>query len=246
MPSKSFRRRTPRYRYRRTYRRRLLTGYRRRYIRRRTRVFKRRARWYSRKYNYKDKFLAYQFQLRPNNTAGLITYGFALRPVQITNWASRHILYDQAKIYKWKLTVVPPVSQIGAYQELESVGPRGLSSCRHYLAYDYTDDTPPASPGLMLNSTSSISTSWDRPLKMIIRPKLSKLAYETGTTTGNAYMPSTGWIDVDDENTPHYGFKYLMDNTSYTATAETTPYLQYNIYYTVYYGFKNTQKPGLT
>lgn len=243
--------------YRRTYRRR--TFYKRRYTpRRRTygtryrrrRVYRpriRRANWFGRKYNFKDKFLYTTLKLAPNNITPLPSLGVSIRAVGLPNWAKLHTLYDQYKIYKVKLVVQPPAGvSISPYNELNDLDPAAVSTCRQYLAYDYTDATPPTTVASMLASPATKSAPWNRPLKMIIRPRLQKLLYETGTTTGNGYEPGFGWIDVDDENVPHFGFKYLMDNTNYTGTADNTPFLFYRFIMTVYYGFKNMNKPGAT
>jgi len=241
--------------YRPRYRRRFTRPYRtRRYTRfRRTkRTYRRprrgtRANWYNRKYNFKDKFMVQSFFLRPFNGVGLISFGVSLTPNLIPGWSSKKPMFDQVKIYKWKIVVAPPTNMgINVYNEIENNPTHGLSSCQHYLAYDYTDATAPTTVSSMVGASNSITRAWNRPIKMCIRPRLLKLAYETGTTTGDAYMPSTGWVDCDDESTPHYGFKYLMDNTNYTADAPNTAYLLYKVYYTVYYGFKNINRPGNT
>lgn len=239
------RRRTFRRTYRRPFRRTRTYGRtkRRTFTRRRTRP----ARWYSRKYNFKEKFNTQTFLLQPMNTTPLISIGFNLQPNVIPGYAAKHAMFDLVKIYKWKIQILPPAATaINVYNEIAANPTHGLSSCRHFLAYDYTDSTPPSSVGPMVGASNTISAPWNRPLKMIIRPRLLKLAYETGTTTGNAYMPSTGWVDTDDEQTPHYGYKYIMDNSRYQADAPNTPYLLYQIKYTVYYGFKNINKPGGT
>lgn len=238
-----------RRRYRRTYRR-PYRRYSRTYGRTKRRVYRRRRatrriNWYGRKYNFKEKFQLTTFTLRPFNTGGLVALGAAFTPNMLPSWGSRHIAYDQFKCYKWKIKFTPPAGAgINVYNEITANPTHGLSSCRQYLGYDYTDATVPATVASMRDATNVISRPWNRPISMIIRPRLLKMAYETGGTTGSAYMPSTGWIDVDDENTPHYGFKYLLDTTNFTADNPNTPYLLYTVNCTVYYGFKNVTRPG--
>lgn len=240
----------PRYRRRfrrttRTYRRPYRGRFRRSTRRFPTRRRPRRVNWYNRTYNFKEKFQTQTFMLRPFATTGLISVGFYLTPNMLPGWANKKPMFDQIKIYKWKVVIAPPTDMgINVYNEIESNPTHGLSTCQQYLAYDYTDATAPGTVSSMLGSPACITRPWHRPIKMCIRPRLLKMAYETGTSTGNAYMPSTGWVDTDDEQTPHYGFKYLMDNTNYSADNPNTAFLMYRVIYTVYYGFKNINRPG--
>lgn len=241
----------PYYKRRRTYykrrvypRRRYTTKRypRRRYIRR-TRI-PRPVNWFSRKYNFKEKFQANHFLLEPFNTVGLITFGFNLLANTIPGWSNRHINFDLYKIYKWKFTVLPPTGvSVSAYDEVGG-NPGGISATRQYLAYDYTDSNAPTTVASMVDSRSSISAPWNRPIKMIIRPRIAKMSYQNALLSG--YSPGTAWIDVDDDTVPHYGFKYVMDNSNYTSMETENPTLVFRVMFTVYYGFKNIDKPGAT
>lgn len=231
--------------YRKTFRRTRV--YRKRPYRGRRRISAKRSRWYSRKYNFKEKFLAQQFHLDVGNT-GLLTQGFTLRANQIPGWANRHPSFDQYKIYGWKITIeAPQVQKSGPYDEVSGSTVTGLNTVRQYLAYDFTDATAPSTIDSMVNCPITRTAPYNRTMKMYIRPALLKMSYETGVTTGAGYSPGHSWVDVDDDNVPHYGFKWLVDNSAYiSATPDDVPRMDYKIWYTVYYGFKNCQKPGLT
>ena len=238
----------PAYR-RRTYRKsygRFRRGIRRTSIRRRRVLPRRRfavrrrrsANWYARKYNFKEKFLASQFHITNSSP---VEEGFHLEAMQIPGWNNRHVNFDQYKIYKWKIVIAPP-KVMENLSDTQTTGLKGMEMMRHYLGYDYTDATPPATMASMMGP-SVISTQWNRPLKMIIRPRISKTAYEGVGFTG--YMPGTAWIDCDDDGVPHYGFKYYLDNSSWTLQGGE-PELNAQVWYTVYYGFKNINRPGNT
>lgn len=230
---------------RRTFRRTRI--YRKRPYRGRRRYGLKRARWYSKKYNYKEKFLAQSVHLDVGNN-GPLTLGFDLRAATIPGWANRKAGFDQYKIYGWKITIEAPIVQrTNPYDEASGSTVTGLNTVRQYLAYDFTDSTPPSTRDSMTNCPITRTAPFNKTMTMFIRPAILKMSYESGGTTGWGYSPGHGWIDVDDENVPHYGFKWFVDNSSYiSATPSDVPRMDYKIWYTVYYGFKNAQKPGLT
>lgn len=225
------------YRRRRPYPRRRFTRTKRRFFRRR-RYTRRKINWYGRKYNFKEKFMYTQFHIA-NST--LVSSGYALKALDLPSWSNRHINFDQYKIYKWKIVIAPPKIQSNL-TDTTTTGFVGMEMMRHYLGYDYGDASPPTAVSTMLGP-SVISTNWNRPLKMIIRPRVAKPIYEGLTDTG--YGPGTAWIDVDDEAVPHYGFKYFLDNSSWILQG-SMPELNCQVWYTVYYGFRNVNRPGST
>lgn len=198
----------------------------------------RKVNWYGKLYNFKEKFLYTQMHI--TNTAP-VNAGFALKATDLPQWSNRHVNFDQYKIYKWKITIVPPPLVQNLTQSTVS-GYVGMESMTHYLGYDYTDATAPSTPSSMMGP-SCIHAPWTHPLKMIITPRILKQAYESSIDTG--YMPGRSWIDCDDDGVPHYGFKYLMDISSWGLQANQ-PELNLQVYYTVYYGFKNINRPGNT
>lgn len=196
----------------------------------------RKANWFSRKYNFKEKFDSTQMLQLPAGSD--CVGGFSLQAVQLPAWAYRKPLADQYKIYKWKIEFVPQVmspATVGSDTSGTTVAYTGMAE--HALVPDYSDNSVPSSWGALVDNPLCIRKSIFHPIKMIIRPRVLKAAYEAGTTTGSAWMPGTGWIDCNDESTPHYGFKYM-------ARAPLAHYDQpivIRVRYTVYYGFKNTQ-----
>ena len=205
---------------------------------RRRRFTRRRPRWYSKKYNFKEKFVYTQIHIA--NT-GPVNAGFTVKAVDLPGWGNRHVNFDQYKIYKWKIVVMPPSTQ-GNLTDTTTTGFVGMEAMRHYMGFDFTDATAPTTVSSMLGP-SCINTVWTHPLKMIIRPKISKMAYQSVSSTG--YMPGTAWIDVDDDQVPHYGIKWMLDNSTWGLQGNQ-PQLNYIVNYTVYYGFKNVNRPGNT
>lgn len=238
---RTFRRRPS---YRRTFRRR--ATYRRRFAGKRRSAFRRKARWYSRKYNYKEKFFVEAVQLQGSHL-GLISKGWNLQATQIPGFTTRKAPYDQYKIYGWKITIeAPQVQRPNPYDEVETSANTGMGSLRQYLAYDFTDSTPPTSVDTMVNCPITRTAPFNKTMKMYIRPSLLKMSYEAGASTGYGYTPGKAWIDVDDSSVPHYGFKWILDNTEYDVTdTHEQAQMKWYVWYTVYYGFKNCQKPGL-
>lgn len=234
--------------YRRTYRRRYIRPrrtYRRRYTRPRRRYFKRsyrgrrsRNRWYNKKYNYKEHYKVQAILLRPIEvTTTTIRASYSLVPNSIPGWAVHSSGCDQYKIYKWKLTVEAPDATVmpGLPGSLQV----GLETVKIYLASDYNDTSTTYLDSAMLNAVNRKVRSWNRSLSYIIRPRLQKTVYETGVTTGQGYSPGFAWINVSDSQVPHFGFKLMIDNNDYHVQEGQYPQLIYNVYYTVYYGFKN-------
>lgn len=209
----------------------------RRFLRPRRR-FSRAGRWYNRKINFKERFETGVFTFNtPSNPAA----GIALQISDCPLWASRAQLGDQYKIYKWKVEILP------AYQQPPGASENGLINTltsrmglvRSVLVPDYTDDTAPASWDQMIEHPFAHPKPWPIPQKMIIRPKVAIMAYETATTTG--YKTGTGWISRTDPTVKHYGFKFMINASEWHPSGMGDFEFAYRLRHTVYYGIKNVQ-----
>lgn len=193
--------------------------------------------WYNKKYNYKERFEEnVVITVIPGQQQKL---GMTMSGSQLPGWANRSVQADQYKIYKWKVEILP--SRVQANSPVYDVTPASdtarFGQCRHALAVDYNDVSTGFSMTNMIDCPNAVIRPVESPIKMCIRPRLLKAAYETGVTSGQGYMPSTGWINTADSQVPHYGFKWIADMSQWHGTGEFT----FIVRHTVYYGFKNTQ-----
>lgn len=232
------------YRGRRTFRRTRLYG-RSRPTRKYSlarRFYRRRrqgpAKWYGQRLCFREKF---EGQLVTFNNPANYGTGLSLQINNCPLWTSRQTLGDQYKIYKWKVEVIPQHVVPPLQSEANLVQNDFIRSgwIRHALVPDYTDDGTPASWDQMIEHPYAHPKPFTRPLKLIIRPKVALMAYETATTTG--YKTGTGWISRADPTVKHYGFKYMVNASDWHPAMPGNIEFSYRLRHTVYYGIKNVQ-----
>lgn len=231
-----------RYRYRRrsAFRSRLGArrskyGYfRRRYGNRRRRP----ARWYAKKYNYKEVFEETKILL--NSPGSVYWHTWTMQANLLPTWSSRKTFADQYKIYKWKITIIPDKCQPPALDENGTAAGdlTNIASCRHALVYDFNDANTPLNWDQFIMHPRARVKHFSRPLKLIIRPAILKAAYELGVTTGTGWQSGHGWIKIQDEQVPHYGFKYGLNLVDWHPSL-TEVSVGLRVKHTVYWGLKN-------
>lgn len=196
------------------------------------------SKWYNRRFNFKERFESgiYQFNTPSSPAAGL-----SLQISDCPLWTSRQNLGDQFKIYKWKIEIVPSFQQPPGASEngLINTLTSRMGDVRTALVPDYTDDSVPVSWDQMIQHPYARIKPWPLKQKMIIRPKVALMAYETATTTG--YKTGAGWISRSDPTVKHYGFKFMINAASWHPSGMGDFEFTYRLRHTVYYGIKNVQ-----
>lgn len=175
------------------------------------------------------------------NTPTTAGAGFSLQISDCPLWASRQTLGDQFKIYKWKVEIVPSYQQPCTPSEngLVNTLTSRFGDVRTALVPDYTDDSTPSSWDQMIEHPYAKIRPWPKIQKMIIRPKVALMAYETATTTG--YRTGSGWISRTDPTVKHYGFKFMINASGWHPSGIGDFEFTYRLRHTVYYGIKNVQ-----
>lgn len=208
--------------------------FRRRYGNRRRRP----ARWFARRYNYKERFEEQKITI---NTPTVVYWKtFTMQANLMPTWGNRKVWADQYKIYKWKINIIPDRCQAPT---LDDNGDNSnelfqIASCRHALVYDFNDANTPTSWDQFIMHPRARVKNFSRPLKLIIRPAILKAAYELGISTGTGWRSGHGWIKIQDEQVPHYGFKYGLNLQDWQPAIPST-YLGIRVRHTVYWGLKN-------
>lgn len=196
--SMAFRRR--RYSRRRRYRR----GYRRRTFRGRRRTYRRRRLNQNTSYRYSQWSLLGSYSADAPNA--ITKHGHAFQLVNVPGYARFTGVYDEYKINAVVFRFVPRLnvntSAIATYGSI-------------FYAVDYDDEDAPADLEAMLRRQGA-RQKWflSGPFSVKIKPRFLVQTYETDLNTG--YANRRGWLDTNDPQVPHYGFKWVW--TANTAT----------------------------
>jgi len=178
--------------------------------------------------------------------SGFVSLGFLLRFDNLPTYTIRSNMGDQYKIYKWKFVVIPYIPQRNDFKDYRDSSVAGheidntFMQGQHALTVDFNDSSPISNWGQVRGTNAScVIKDINKPLKVCIRPKLQKMAYDAGGTTG--YMPGSGWVNMSDPGVYHYGIKYSWNIPGYDIGVDF-PRIRYRIIQTVYYGIKNVQR----
>lgn len=114
-----------------------------------------------------------------------------------------------------------------------------MGDVRSILVPDYTGDDTPTNWDQMVEHPYARIKPWPLPQKMIIRPKLALMTYETAGSTG--YKTGSGWISRTDPTVKHYGYKFMINASGWHPSGMGDFEFTYRLRHTVYYGIKNVQ-----
>lgn len=94
---------------------------------------------------------------------------------------------------------------------------------------DYDDSATPTINEIRENTKCRVAILRpDRPIVWKFKPNTLRLMYQSGVT--NQFSPTWGaWLDCSTLTTPHYGFKYAIDdftNTNYKLETEVKVYFE--------------------
>lgn len=151
------------------------------------------------------------------------TLVFAPNFAQLVNSTDFANLYDQ---YRINFVVVKFWLKIDPSAQTAS----GASYPKLYWYRDYDDTTVPTSINEMRENAKCkvVVMNPNRPVTIKFKPNTLQLIYQS--SIANQFKPAFGqWLDMATTSTPHYGFKWAIDdftNTNYTLNAEWTYYFQ--------------------
>lgn len=140
----------------------------------------------------------------------------------VRNAAEFSALYDQYRINKVKIQFwlkVDPSAQTAAT----------AAHPKLYWVRDLDDSNVLTQDEMRERAKCKIAVMrTDRPITIWIKPNLLNLVYRGPTTS--SYVPTFGhFLDMTNQDVPHYGIKYNIDdltNTNYRVDIETTYYFQ--------------------
>lgn len=160
--------------------------------------------------------------------------GFSFQLVDLPNVAEYTSLFDQYKIQKVVLKIVPKTLMTqGA--STGNAGPTGYGQV--VTAIDYDDAATPSSKDELLEYGSAKYTQASRVHTRTIRPKVLNAVWVNSISTG--YAPRAApFIDNANNNVPHYGIKMWIDAPSTVGAASSA---SYDVYATYYFLCKNTR-----
>lgn len=140
---------------------------------------------------------------------------------QVVNSSEFGNLYDQYRInfvvWKFWLKIDPSAQAAGS-----------ASFPKLYWYRDYDDTTIPGSLNEIRENQRAkvVVMNPNRPVTIAFKPNTLQLVYQS--PVASTYRPTWGqWIDAANLNTPHYGYKFGIDdltNTNYRVDIEVTVY----------------------
>jgi hypothetical protein len=162
----------------------------------------------------------------------------------VPNYEEFTVLYDQYKIRKVKVALRPTrrvnaaVYEITNWNSGTGIVTGNTAATAEYpevwSVLDYDDDTTQPISELQQYQSLRITRAYSHH-KRLLRPKFAQMIFEGLTST--AYGARTGWIDCNNPDVLHYGFKYNFVNPNNTAAAVYVGTLEV----TYYLAFKNVR-----
>lgn len=104
-------------------------------------------------------------------------------------------------------------------------------------AIDLDDDTAPASVAEMLEYGTVRRQRFTKEMKRYIKPRALNMVYNGATSTAYSLAKRSEWLDLANNEVPHYGFKWVI--TPGTTDPTLTTSLYYDVYIQAYIAFKN-------
>lgn len=106
-----------------------------------------------------------------------------------------------------------------------------------YSAIDYDDSLAPGSLATIQQYQTLKFTPGNRYHSRTIRPKFASRVFQTAVA--DAFRPSTGFIDCNQPDVPHYGLKVFMQPPP--AVTGSSGGITYQVQMTYYVKFKNVR-----
>lgn len=191
----------------------------------------------NRVYSFKRTAIFSNYTASSNGTTSTgINAGLSFKLNDVPNASEFLNLYDMYKISAVKLVFRPTVNQV-----VEGVPNAGTQFGTGFYPFnsviDYDDDIAPGSSTTMLQYQTLRTSSAGRIHTRTVRPKFSTRVFQTALADG--FKPSTGWIDNNQPDVPHYGMKIYMDPPPVIPGASSS--LMYTVYATYYLKFKSVR-----
>lgn len=147
--------------------------------------------------------VVYSQQLVAVDPSSAVPYGFSFSLNDLTNAADFTTLYDQYRILKVEVELMPTVT--GANPVNYTVIGGNIHS-----AIDYDSSTNPTVSELVQYSSYK-GTKLDRTHKRVIYPRTATSVYAGVATTGYSQSKYGQWIDCNSPGVVHYGLRALID-----------------------------------
>lgn len=139
-----------------------------------------------------------------SDTVGTLTFNLS----QLDNYTEFTNLFQRFRICAVKLKIIP-------YYTGNDANPTGTIYVMPNIhsVVDYDDSGTPANLAELLQYSNHKMTRGGKIHGRYIKPAVQTATYETALTS--AYSPKWKvWLSTDDFATPHYGFKYFIDQSS--------------------------------
>lgn len=142
-------------------------------------------------------------------TAGYFK-GFDFNLGMLPNYTEFTLLFDQYKIDKVKLKLVPTFST----SDILNVANHGSGTiCPNVQSIlDFNDSTNPVTENELLQYANRKLTRGTREHSRKFAPRFASAEYKTVLAFG--YRPAKGYLNTVDYNVPHYGMKVYIDEVT--------------------------------
>lgn len=158
-------------------------------------------------------------------TAGPTLAGLNFRLDSLPNYSEFTALYDQYRINKIVVKIIPKVTEVGMV--LGSTG--NSAGIQIHSALDFDDSAAPTTVSQLCQYSTYKMTRGHQIHTRVFTPKCELSANATANVAPKSYQ----WLDCDHADIAHYGMKLIIP----TISSSTIIYYDYSV--TAYMSFKN-------
>jgi len=170
------------------------------------------------------------FLFQTSNNGGVVNYGsmtFMCRLIDIWNYSELTVLYDQYRIDKVKLRLIPYATMAASGAAVSPNHNQG-ALIMHYMI-DGDDVTMPSNSESGVNEmrerrgykSVNLMSKMGKPITISFRPRIATDAYAGGVYSAPVRNSPFTWCDCNDASIEGYGFKAIFETISSGAVLNT-------------------------
>lgn len=168
---------------------------------------------------------------------GVLTFDLKslLSTDEMTAWAE---LYDQYQIKGVKVRFVPKFTELSLVSTVGTTAGNATAAVPEIATVIDIDDKDTITYQEMLEYSTFRRQRFNREHKRYLIPRAATMIYNDTISTAYGPMSRRQWLDVDNNEVPHYALKWIITPSSYNS--ETVGHsIYYDMYVDAYLAFKN-------
>lgn len=154
---------------------------------------------------------------------------------ELTAWKE---LYDQYKIKGVQIRFVPKFSELSLVSTVGTATGNAKAVIPEIATVIDIDDADTVTYEEMIEYGTFRRQRFNREHKRYVIPRAATMVYNGATSTAYGPMSRRQWLDMANDDVPHYALKYIVTPSSFN-TDTIGEAIYYDLYVTAYLAFKN-------